>query len=284
MLLACNLHARVHSQAMLETTMSALKSKVIAMTVTAACSLGASLSTWAVPTLQVGVPCATPISCGVYGDYSGSSSAPSEADTALTSGGTLLVGGAFGPNTVKLGGRYSGEENYSSFLSGGLTAFDGIDGAILMATVGGVGSITVNNLASIYSTAVNNVFPNNHAPLGDGENFYFFNIGNFSDIADQVDDFADEGQNLADGEVKSLSLQISGFDWVHFDVFALETNKQGQTEFRTTLSNNPGSHDVTWKDEGGGDDDEVIPEPGTIALAGLALLGLAATRRRSVRA
>ena len=34
---------------------------------------------------------------------------------------------------------------------------------------------------------------------------------------------------------------------------------------------------------GGGGDDEVVPEPGTITLAGLALLGLAATRRRARR-
>ena len=79
------------------------------------------------------------------------------------------------------------------------------------------------------------------------------------------------------GEVKTLGISFSGVDWVHIDLVARVTNKQG-----TSWGINPGSHDSSWvKTAGGGTPPESIPEPGVLLLMGVGLLGLAAARRKS---
>jgi hypothetical protein len=99
-----------------------------------------------------------------------------------------------------------------------------------------------------------------------------------------IPDFDDETTGTQLGEIKSLL--IAGFgdlDWIHFDVMALETSEQGQTNIVTSLENNPGSHDVTWKPDGDGPgpDPEIdIPEPGTLTLFGAGLVGVALWLRR----
>ena len=268
------------------------------------------MAAMAVPGLQVGAPCPDSSVCGDYADYVASSTDPTEKDTAITNGNTILFAGNWGSanntNTVKLGGQYDGSlgtgDNYSNFVgldpaNNPFTDFDGIDGAIAVLAVpdgflAEAMSLTLGGNGVFYSsTTLSGLFPNNHDPLKDDvSDFVFINIGNFADTQLGMPNFPEDSVNANEkGEVKELTL--GGVDaalaWIHFDVIALQTDLNNQSVLVTTWENNPGSKDVTWKGgnggsggnggQGGGDE---IPEPGVLALLGMGLLGMVLTRRR----
>lgn len=265
--------------------MKSISSRALAF----AALFGCAASAYAIPTLQVGAPGAA--GEGLYANYVAVSSSPTETDTAITSGNRILVGGAYAPGELLIGGQYTGSEgtgaSWASVLKarfGGklsdYAAFNG-RGAILLASVpnGAAGSLTVNGANAFSTSGTKSFFPNLHDPVKpEISDFLFFDIGNFAKTG-TVPNFADE-TGSAVGEIKSLIIATSGFQWIHFDVMALVTEKkngQNKTGLLTSLDNNPGSKDVTWKDQGG--PPFGIPEPATPLLLGLGLMGLLLARR-----
>ncbi|GLI40144.1 choice-of-anchor N protein [Geobacter hydrogenophilus] len=249
--------------------------------------LGMAASAQAVPVLQLGAPGGP--GEGTYANYQASTTNPTENDTAITTGGTLYVAGVYQNNNVlSLGGKFDGGLDWSSFDS--LPSIFNGKGAILVVSVpdGDTGTLTIPGATFITSSLTDSFFPNNHAPVqANVADFLFYDIGNFSKIAGAVPDFALE-TGAADGQIMTFSgITVTGYDWVHFDVMALETAEQGggnNARIVTNWENNPGSHDVTWKsDDGGGGQQEVVPEPGTIMLLGTGLIGLALYGRRRMK-
>lgn len=223
----------------------------------------------AVPTLQLGVS----DGAGGYIAYTPAGTSPTEEETAYTSGNAIVVGGAYGPNAdLLIGGKYGSGADWSAF--GFDASFDG-KGAVLMATVSNaLSDLTIDGLSAFF-TSTTNLFPNEHAPLGSAASFLFFDIGDFAKIANAVSDFACSNECTATGELKTLTLGGTGaYDWIHFDVMALVTDTYGETDLKTGVGNNPGSHDVTWKNSATN-----VPEPSTVLLFGLGMMGLLMVRK-----
>ena len=118
---------------------------------------------------------------------------------------------------------------------------------------------------------------NNHYPLHDGvSDFLLYDLGSFINDPDTLiyDYDADSGtitETSSTGQVKKYSVEVSGFSWVHFDMFGLVTTEHGPA-WKSTWDYDyeiaPGSHDVTW-----------IPAPGAILLGGIGV-GLVGWLRR----
>lgn len=119
----------------------------------------------------------------------------------------------------------------------------------------------------IYDDYGNVVTFNDHYPFKDDvSDLVLFDLGSFMNLGDINNYSTEDGIAIGagEGQEKVYSVSVSGFEWVHFDVYGLVDG----TEWRI----NPGSHDTTAT---------VIPAPGAIVLGsvGVALVGWLRRRR-----
>jgi len=117
---------------------------------------------------------------------------------------------------------------------------------------------------------------NNHYPFQEGVSYFLiYGIGDFCDVGPIHNYNTEDGDpdNIlpnSHGEEKEFTVNVSGFNWVHFDSYGYETFVDGQPpDFKTTWDINPGSADVTW-----------VPAPGAILLGGIGVILVGWLRRR----
>lgn len=144
---------------------------------------------------------------------------------------------------------------------------------------GQVGSITITGIngtpdpgPGIFN-ATSDFFPvssfNNHFPLGhdDVADYMTFSIGDFNNSQVGMYDYNADTNSITfnpntTGEVKEYLVEISGYDWVHFDLYG---NVIGSDYWEI----NPGSHDLTF-----------VPAPGAVFLGGIGVCLVGWLRRR----
>jgi hypothetical protein len=98
--------------------------------------------------------------------------------------------------------------------------------------------------------------------------FGFMNIGRIdNDQINAYDYMSGSMSNPGWGDEILLNVVVSGYSWTHFDAVGVDSHDRTYT--------NPYSHDASYYR-----DKHATPEPGTLSLLGLGLLGMVPILRR----
>lgn len=249
---------------------------------------------FAVPTFQVYSPGA------IADDYNG------DQDTWFTYDNpfVIYVVGAFGPKTSSLTDvtlilSVPDGETGTISITPNLDPIDGTAGVAsaptLLTTIDTVDPINpaasadknvLTDVGGLDGYDDKNFLPddtnfNNHYPFQDSvSDFLIYNLDAFGDdpfgAEYFVRDYNADGDGSDDlttnmGQVKSYSIEVSGFTSVHIDAYGYEVTDNGK-HLKTSWDINPGSHDVTF-----------VPVPSSVLLGsiGVSLVGWL-RRRKSI--
>jgi len=105
-----------------------------------------------------------------------------------------------------------------------------------------------------------------HFPLKNGYSYFLYSISSFTQADSYVGNWAgsnvpppDSNPNFYNGEIHAFEIALSGYSYLHFDVYGQQGN---------ATINNPNSHDASY-----------VPLPGALLLLGGGLVRLLARRR-----